>query len=125
VVGGWPDASFFIAAFGRVVAVNPAAVALAGRTRGQLIGRRVRDLMDTSEIVEVGPGGLVLDDICVAVLRSEDLRHGELGAAGVPAVRLSKRLQDLADAEALIETNPDLAKHLAEEERAILDRLPR
>jgi hypothetical protein len=34
-------------------------------------------------------------------------------------------LQDLADAEALIETNPELAQQLSEQERAILDRLPR
>ncbi len=62
VVESMADAVFVLDAFERVVDVNPAAVALAGRTRGQLIGRRVRDLMDTSEIVEVGPGGLVLAD---------------------------------------------------------------
>ncbi len=62
VVESMADAVFVLDAFERVVDVNPAAVALAGRTRGQLIGRRVRDLMDTSGIVEVGPGGLVLAD---------------------------------------------------------------
>jgi serine phosphatase RsbU (regulator of sigma subunit) len=62
VVESMADAVFVLDAFERVVDVNPAAVALAGRTRGQLLGRRVRDLMDTSGIVEVGPGGLVLAD---------------------------------------------------------------
>lgn len=62
VVDSMADAVFVLDAFERVVDVNPAAVALAGRTRGQLVGRRVRDLMDTSGIVEVGPGGLVLAD---------------------------------------------------------------
>ena len=62
VVESMGDAVFVLDAFERVVDVNPAAVALAGRTRGELIGRRVRDLMDTSGIVEVGPSGLVLTD---------------------------------------------------------------
>ena len=62
VVESMADAVFVLDAFERVVDVNPAAVALAGRTRGELIGRRVRDLMDTSGIVEVGPSGLVLAD---------------------------------------------------------------
>ena len=60
VVESMTDAVFVLDAFERVVDVNPAAVALAGRTRGELVGRRVSDLMDTSEVVEVGPGGLVL-----------------------------------------------------------------
>jgi serine phosphatase RsbU (regulator of sigma subunit) len=63
VVESMTDAVFVLDAFERVVDVNPAAVALAGRPRGQLIGRRVRDLMTTSEIVEVGPSGLVLADV--------------------------------------------------------------
>lgn len=62
VVDSMADAVFVLDAFERVVDVNPAAVSLAGRSRGELIGRRVRDLMDTSGIVEVGPSGLVLAD---------------------------------------------------------------
>jgi hypothetical protein len=46
-------------------------------------------------------------------------------AAIDPARRRSKRLQDLADAEALIEANPELTQQLRLEERAILDRLPK
>ena len=62
VVESMADAVFVLDAFGRVVDVNPAAVALAGRPRGELVGRRVSDLMDTAEVAEVGPSGLVLTD---------------------------------------------------------------
>lgn len=60
VVESMADAVFVVDAFGRVVDVNPAAVALADRSRLDLLGRRLRDLVDLSGIAEVGPGGLVL-----------------------------------------------------------------
>jgi len=53
-----------------------------------------------------------------------DLLHEELRAASDPAQRRSKRLQDFADAQALLEAFPDLARGLSAEERARLDELP-
>jgi len=54
-----------------------------------------------------------------------DLLHEKFRAASDPARRRSKRLQDLADAQALLESTPTLAQELTAEERAVLDRLPR
>ena len=54
-----------------------------------------------------------------------DLLHEKLRAASDPARRRSKRLQDLADAQALLESTPTLAQELTAEECAVLDRLPR
>ena len=62
VVESMTDAVLVLDAFGRVVDVNPAAVALAGRTRRELIGRLGRDLVYLSGVAEVGPNGLVLVD---------------------------------------------------------------
>ena len=62
VVESMTDAVLVLDAFGRVVDVNPAAVALAGRTRGELIGTLGRDLVYLSGVAEVGPNGLVLVD---------------------------------------------------------------
>jgi hypothetical protein len=70
-------------------------------------------------------GEVLVDDIRLRVIRVVDLLHEKIRAASDPARRRSKRLQDLADAEGLIEANPELAQHLAVEERALLDRLPR
>ena len=53
------------------------------------------------------------------------LLHETLRAASDPARRRSKRLQDLADAQALLEFTPTLAQELRAEERALLDQLPR
>jgi serine phosphatase RsbU (regulator of sigma subunit) len=64
-------------------------VALAGRTRGELVGRRVSDLMATSEIVEVGPGGLVLADEAGGNPRTFDVSQQPLtDVAGRPAGEL-------------------------------------
>jgi hypothetical protein len=68
---------------------------------------------------------MVVDDVRLRVIRAADLLHEKIRAAADPARRRSKRLQDLADAEALIEANPELAQQLHADERAILDRLPR
>ena len=54
-----------------------------------------------------------------------DLLHEKLLAGADPARRRSKRLQDLADAQALLEATPALAADLTADERALLDRLPR
>ncbi|HLX10268.1 MAG TPA: nucleotidyl transferase AbiEii/AbiGii toxin family protein, partial [Thermoanaerobaculia bacterium] len=62
--------------------------------------------------------------IPLLVIRSADLLHEKLRAAADPARRRSKRLQDLADAESLIEADPAAAAALTDEERATLQRLP-
>jgi hypothetical protein len=45
-------------------------------------------------------------------------------SASDPAKRRSKRLQDLADAQALLEADPSLAAGLTPAERAVLEQLP-
>jgi hypothetical protein len=59
------------------------------------------------------------------VIGRVDLLHEKLRAASDPARRRSKRLQDLADAQALLESTPMLEQELSAEERALLDQLPR
>ena len=78
VVESMADAVFVLDAFERIVDVNPAAVALSGRPRGELVGRRVRDLLDTSEVAEVGPGGLVLEDPASGERRTFDVSQQPL-----------------------------------------------
>src|SRR5215475_12478905 len=65
-----------------------------------------------------------LEDVQLRVIGLIDLLHEKLRAASDPARRRSKRLQDLADAQALLESTPTLAQELTAEERAMLDRLP-
>jgi hypothetical protein len=66
-----------------------------------------------------------LEEVRLRVIRRSDLLHEKLRAAIDPARRRSKRLQDLADAQALIESTPTLARELSATERALLDQLPR
>jgi PAS domain-containing protein len=83
VVESMADAVFVLDAFGRIVDVNPAAVSLADRPRRELVGRRLRDLVDISATAEVGPGGLVL---------------GEPGAGNVRTFDVSQQpLKDISD----------------------------
>lgn len=70
-------------------------------------------------------GELFLDGISLRVIRVVDLLHEKLRAGTDGARRRSKRLQDLADAQSLLEDNPDLAAELSPEERQFLDQLPR
>jgi len=65
-----------------------------------------------------------LDDVELRVIRRADLLHEKLRSAADPARRRSKRLQDLADAQALLEATAELAPELTPAERALLDRLP-
>jgi hypothetical protein len=65
-----------------------------------------------------------LEGVPLSVIRRVDLLHEKLRAAADPARRRSKRLQALADAQALLETGPDAAGDLSGEELAILQRLP-
>jgi hypothetical protein len=62
--------------------------------------------------------------IRLRVVRRSDLLHEKLRAGSDPARRRSKRLQDLSDAQALLETDASLGAELSPEERALLDRLP-
>jgi hypothetical protein len=67
---------------------------------------------------------MTLDGVPLRVMNVIDLLHGKIRSGSDPARRRSKRRQDLADADALIEANSDLASQLTPEERAVLDRLP-
>ena len=58
------------------------------------------------------------------VIRRLDLLHEKLRSGADPARRRSQRLQDLGDAEALLEADPSLSEQLTAAERALLDRLP-
>jgi predicted nucleotidyltransferase len=65
-----------------------------------------------------------LEGVRLRVISRADLLHEKLRAGSDPARRRSKRLQDLADAQALIEETPELRSELSDVERAILDSLP-
>lgn len=68
---------------------------------------------------------IALDDVHLRVIRRTDLLHEKLRAAADPARRRSKRLQDLVDVYALLESTPALAQELSPAENALLDQLPR
>ncbi len=70
-----------------------------------------------AEIVET-------EGVEIRVLRKGDLLREKLRAGADPARRRSKRLQDLADAQALVESEPALLAELEPEQRSLLDRLP-
>jgi hypothetical protein len=57
------------------------------------------------------------------VIQRVDLLHEKLRAGADPARRRSKRLQDLADAQSLLEDEPALWAELSPTERALLDRV--
>lgn len=65
-----------------------------------------------------------IDGVPLRVIGRADLLHEKIRAGTDPARRRSKRLQDLADAQALLEAEPTLAGELTAEQRAVLDRLP-
>ncbi len=67
---------------------------------------------------------IVLEDVRLRVIRRVDLLHEKFRAAADPARRRSKRLQDLADAQALLECDASLQQELIAPERALLDTLP-
>jgi len=64
-----------------------------------------------------------LDEATLRVISVVDLLHEKFRAGSDPARRRSKRLQDLADVQALLEKDPTLAATLSADERALLDRL--
>lgn len=65
-----------------------------------------------------------LETVRLRVISRTDLLHEKLRSASDPARRRSKRLQDLADAHALLESTPILEQELTPEERSVLERLP-
>src|SRR5215210_5136673 len=65
-----------------------------------------------------------IEDVRLRVIGRADLLHEKLRAGTDPARRRSKRLQDLADAQSLLEETLDLRSELSEAERAILSALP-
>jgi hypothetical protein len=67
---------------------------------------------------------VVLEDVRLRVISRIDLLHEKFRAAADPARRRSKRLQDLADAQALLESDASLRRELLTEELALLNRLP-
>lgn len=68
---------------------------------------------------------VALEDVRLRVISRADLLHEKLRAASDPTCRRSKRLQDLADAHALLESTPALEQELTDEEHAVLDQVPR
>jgi len=80
--------------------------------------RALSGAVGRAEEVEIG-------GVRLRIIGRADLLHEKLRAAADPARRRSKRLQDLADAQALLEAFPDLARGLSAAERARLDELPR
>ena len=62
-------------------------------------------------------GKLELDGVSLRVITKVDLLREKLRAGRDPARRKSKRIQDLADVQGLIEQDPSLESELAEEER--------
>ena len=71
-----------------------------------------------SRAIAIDVDGTPLQVIAVA-----DLLHEKLRAGSDPTRRRSKRLQDLADVEGLLEERPELSGELTENEREILKRL--
>lgn len=65
-----------------------------------------------------------IDGVPLRVIGRSDLLHEKLRAAVDPARRRSKRLQDLADAQSLLEADPNLETELRPDEKTALDRLP-
>jgi hypothetical protein len=77
----------------------------------------LHDAIDRADTVERA-------GVRLRVIRRADLLHEKLRSGADPARRRSKRLQDLGDAEALLEADPSLSEQLTAAERALLDRLP-
>ena len=68
-------------------------------------------------------GEIPLEGMILRVIRIQDLLREKLRAASDPARRRSKRMQDLADVQSLLEQDPELAAQLTAGQRAMLDGL--
>lgn len=76
---------------------------------------------DAALAASIGRAGeLDLDGVVLRVIAKADLLHEKLRAGRDPARRKSKRLQDIADAQGLIEQDPSLASLLNDEELGLL-----
>jgi len=62
--------------------------------------------------------------LSLRVIQPADLLHEKLRSGSDSARRRSKRLQDLADAQALLEQDPSLLSQLTPEEKILLANLP-
>ncbi|KQV69567.1 hypothetical protein ASC64_06890 [Nocardioides sp. Root122] len=114
VVESMADAVFVLDAFGRIVDVNPSAVALADRSRIELVGRRLRDLVNLSGIAEVGPGGLVLggpegDDLRTFDVSQQPL-HDVAGRTAGELVVLREVTERVRDQERLQQVLDDRSR---------------
>lgn len=69
-------------------------------------------------------GALELDGVALKVIAKVDLLREKLRAGTDPARRRSKRLQDLADVQALIEQDSSLQGELTPEQQRLLAQLP-
>ena len=67
---------------------------------------------------------ITLEGVILRVLAKPDLLHAKLRAGADAARRRSKRLQDLADAQALLEQSPELDAELTSVQRILIDALP-
>jgi hypothetical protein len=76
----------------------------------------LRSAIERAEVVAT-------EGLALRVIRKPDLLREKLRAGADPARRRSKRLQDLADAQALVEADPALAAELEPGQRALLDGL--
>ena len=76
-----------------------------------------RQAIERAEEIELG-------DLRLRVIGPLDLLHAKLRSGSDPARRRSKRLQDLADAQALLEQAPELSPQLSLQERSLLESLP-
>lgn len=65
---------------------------------------------------------VVVDGVPLRVMTRPELVRAKLRAARDPGRRRSKRGQDLADVQGLLETSPELDAVLSEDDRALLDR---
>ncbi|MBP9822591.1 MAG: hypothetical protein KBF21_00075 [Thermoanaerobaculia bacterium] len=68
-------------------------------------------------------GVIEIDGLPLPILAPIDLLRAKLRAAQDPARRRSKRLQDLADAQGLVEDRPELLPALEPAERIVLKQL--
>jgi hypothetical protein len=77
----------------------------------------LRPALASADEVELG-------DVRLRVIGRVDLLREKLRSGSDPARRRSKRLQDLADAQSLLEETPELRRELTEHEQTVLAALP-
>jgi serine phosphatase RsbU (regulator of sigma subunit) len=128
VVETMADAVFVLDAFGRVADVNPAGAAMAREPRAALLGRNLRELLQVSEVAELGPSALTLHDDVLGD-RSFDVALQQLSDdAGRPAgelVVLREITERVRDQERLQQVLEDRSRVAAALQAAMVPaRLP-